>query len=221
MKKTIGMAIVGLLACAGLAGAQTTFDCATYGTGCNNAIPATGTSGDMNTSVITVPEGAACEGRRDVVVDVDVAIQYDHTWNGDLTVRLTGPGSEGPVSAELWSNVGGSSDDMNVVIDDQSENGPISGRVLDGSSRQPEGGAILCRFNGGPGAGDWELDINDNAGGDSGDLIAWSVTISCDRSRVDGCADDGGGKGGRGLGSWANNGRGNGEDLPPPGQRGR
>lgn len=217
MKKSIGLALAGILACAGLASAQVTFDCATYGTGCNNAIPATGTSGSMNTSVITVPDGAVCEGRRDVVVDVDVLVRYRHTFNGDLTVRLSGPGADGPVSVELWDSLGGSSNDMCVTIDDQADS-LMNGQVLDCSART--NGNLLCAFNGGSGEGDWELDIQDNFGGDAGALEEWSVTMSCERSREEGCVSDSD-KGGRGLGSWANNGRGNGDDLPPPGQRGR
>ena len=154
--------------------------------------------------------------------DVNVGVDYDHTWNGDLTVRVTAPDSgDGAVTVELFSGIGGSSDDMNVVIDDESENGPISGRVVDGSTRQPEGGPALCQMNGGSAVGEWSMDINDNAGGDSGTLNAWFVEVEClTKGKAPLCAGDDG-KGGRGLGSWANNGRGNGDDLPPRGQRGR
>ena len=217
MKKSFAIAFAGLLACAGLATAQT-FDCATYGTGCNNAIPAAGTAGDMNPSVISVPGAEACQGR-DVIVDVDVLVDYNHTFNGDLSVRLTSLDADGAdKTVTLWSNLGGSDNNMCVTIDDQAET-PMTGTVLDCSARTS--GNRLCAFNGASGAGDWQLDINDNAGGDSGALNAWAVTIACETSRDSGCSDAGGRKGGRGLGSWANNGRGNGDDLPPPGQRGR
>ena len=176
-------------------------------------------SGDMDTSFLTVPAGTDCDGRGKIF-DVDVALQYNHTFNGDLAVTVTGPDQgDGATTIELFSGIGGSSNDMNVEIDDQSENGPITGRVIDGSDRQAEGGAVLCKFNGQSATGDWAMDINDNAGGDSGNLTAWSVEIECQtKGKAPLCAGDDG-KGGRGLGSWANNGRGNGDDLPPRGQR--
>ena len=185
------------------------------------AIPVSGTSGDMDTSYLTIGDDNDCGGRGKVF-DVNVGVTYNHTFNGDLAVRVGGPDNgDGSLSVELFSGIGGSSNDMDVVIDDDSENGPITGAVNDGSSRQPESGAALCGFNGQSAVGDWSMDINDNAGGDLGSLNAWSVEIDCQtKGKAPLCSGDDG-KGGRGLGSWANNGRGNGDDLPPRGQRGR
>lgn len=186
-------------------------------------IPAAGTSGAMETSTITVADGICDDaGRNGSIADVEVEIDYDHTFNGDLDVRLTGPGGQ---SITLWTAVGGSLDDMFVTIDDEAASN-ITGRVLDGSARRPEGfparGNRMCELTFQDG-GDWGLDITDNLGGDSGMLNGWALIITCaDVGRKDqlpcGETPERERKG-RGLGSWANNGRGNGDDLPPPGQR--
>jgi subtilisin-like proprotein convertase family protein len=218
MKKTLILAAAGCLAVASVASAGIVN---VNSTDVPKAIPVMGTSGDMDTSFLTVGDDNDCGGRGKIF-DVNVALQYNHTFNGDLTVRVSGPDNgDGATTVELFSAIGGSSNDMDVEIDDQSENGPILGAVNDGSSRQPESGPALCAWNGGSAVGDWAMDIADNAGGDLGQLNAWSVTIDCQtKGKAPLCEGDDG-KGGRGLGSWANNGRGNGDDLPPRGQRGR
>lgn len=199
----------GALLIAGIASAQET---KTYSaTDLPNRIPASGTSGAMDPSTITIP-AEDCGGRRGKVHDINVGITYQHTFNGDLTVSLEGPNEK---SILLWDSVGGSSNDMNVVMDDEAGS-PMSGQVLDGSARQPT--EPLCTFDGLEPGGDWTLMIVDNFGGDSGQLTDWWVEVTCDSKKADSCAGDD--KVRRGGGSYANNGGGNGDQQAPPGQHG-
>lgn len=214
MKKSIALAVFGILALSGAAAAEVV----TYSaTDLPKRIPVSGTAGDMDPSVIVVPSDGPCSGRAKIF-DVNVGVALVHTFMGDLAVRVSHDGGSGEIGISLFSGIGGSLDDMNVVVDDQAD-APLTGRVIDGSSWQPEGGPALCGFNGGSAAGEWQMDINDNAGGDSGFLNEWYVEIDCQtKGKAPTCGGDGDRKG-RGLGSWANNGGGNGDDLPPPGQR--
>lgn len=165
------------------------------------------------TSTINVPAGDW--GGRDSVRDINVTINLFHTWDSDLTVSLTYP--NGTV-VPLWAGVGGSSDGFNVTIDDEAASN-ING--ISGTYRpQTYPTAQLCVFDGEAPAGTYTLTIQDTVGGDSGTLNNWSVTVEGDsghfRSTCEAATTDT--KGGRGLGSHANNGRGNGDDLAPPGQ---
>ena len=165
---------------------------------------------------LTVP--AADWGGRDTVRDVDCAVRLRHTWDSDLVVDLKGPTG---TTLNLWRNQGGSSDNFNVIIDDEASTN-MAGLVNDGSRRRPQGwpGEALCYFDGGEPAGTWSLIVTDQVGGDVGNVDAWSVTITAERGRFDGCAPEAS-KGGRGLGSSANNGGGNGDEgIAPPGQHG-
>ena len=76
----------------------------------------------------------------------------------------------------------------------------------------------LCALDGIPPDGTWTLRVDDTVGGDVGTINSWSLTVTGEEGRFkNDCAERE--RKGRGLGSWANNGGGNGDDLPPPGQR--
>ena len=77
---------------------------------CPLPIPATGTAGMMDTAIANVGITAQCE-----VVDVNVTLDLNHTWNADLDVDLTSP--EGTPS-RLFDDICGASDNMQVILDD-------------------------------------------------------------------------------------------------------
>ncbi|UCG33654.1 MAG: proprotein convertase P-domain-containing protein, partial [Phycisphaerales bacterium] len=93
-----------------------TFDCAAYGTGCENRIPATGDGGAgsfMTPSVITVPAGL---NPNCVIEDLDVSIMIEHAARGNLVVALQEPGG---TSVTLWNNVGATGNHFMVTVDDE------------------------------------------------------------------------------------------------------
>ena len=167
------------------------------------------------TSTIVVP--ASDFSAQDGVRDINVAINITHTWDSDLTVTLLGPdGTE----VGLWSNVGGSADNFNVTIDDEAAQNINATTGTFRPKTYPS--EALCEYDDKTPSGTWTLKIDDTVGGDSGMLNSWSITMvtNDDRYRAE-CAAGATVRVKRGLGSHANNGGGNGEDLPPPGQRGR
>ena len=208
MNKTkLAVAVLGL-ALAGVASAATV----TY-----NGTPFA--INDTSTSQGTLAVPAGDWGRRDTVRDVDCAVRLRHTWDSDLAVELKGPSA---ATVVLWANQGGASDNFNVIIDDEAATN-MAGWVNDGSSRRPQGfpGQAMCYFDGTSPAGTYTLIITDSVGGDFGTLDTWSVVLTAEGGRFDGCAPDLGKGGGGGLGSSANNGRGNGDEgIAPRGQHG-
>jgi hypothetical protein len=156
-----------------------TYSCATFGTGCNNTIPAGApvvTMGPMDPSFITVPPCLDCE-----IVDVNVAITITHSFRGDLDVTLTHVTSN--TSLLLWSQIGSAGQNFDVTLDDSAAvdiaAGPCNSFLQPcvGTFR-PQSPAMLSVFNGLNPEGAWRLDVFDNFGGDHGALVAWSLTIT-------------------------------------------
>ena len=96
-----------------------------------------------------------------------------HTWDSDLSFTLGH--LSGNVS--LITNRGGSGDNfINTRLND-SASSPISGGSAPFSSEyRPE--SPLSAFNGLSPNGDWILAITDDAGGDTGLLQAWCLTLT-------------------------------------------
>lgn len=205
--KTLAVAAVAALTAATVS-AQTTN---TY----NSAAPVPIIDLGTVSSPISVPAGDW--GGSDTIRDVNLTIDISHTWDSDVVATLEGPSGD---QVGLWSGVGGSADNFNVTIDDEATSN-MNATV--GTFRpQAYPGEALCRYDDMEPAGVWQLIIQDTVGGDSGMINSWSITIEGNDDRF--TNECGGGtetRRGRGLGSHANNGGGNGEDLPPPGQRGR
>ena len=125
-------------------------------------------NGDVTTSVINFANDF-------VINDVNVSVDIQHTWVGDLDITLTAP--DGTTTVELMpSGTCGNCDDMNVTFDDDAAN-PITGAAAPISGDfQPASGS-LSTFNGLQSAGDWTLTITDNANQDGGNLLSWSLQL--------------------------------------------
>jgi len=126
-------------------------------------------AGTTTNSVISYPADIA-------VNDVNVTVNIEHSWIGDLTITLIAPDNTQVVLAD---GVCGNCDDMiNVTFDDEAAN-PISGAVdpITGSY-QPEGN--LSDFDGLSTIGDWILRIVDNANEDGGQLLDWTLQLCGD-----------------------------------------
>ncbi|MEL6811735.1 MAG: proprotein convertase P-domain-containing protein, partial [Bacteroidota bacterium] len=110
-----------------------------------------------------------------VIEDVNVSVNIEHTWVGDLTIELIAPDN---TTVLLADGVCGDCDDMVVTFDDEATD-PITGATdpIVGTF-QPEGS--LADFNGLASNGDWTLRITDNANQDGGQLLDWTLQICGD-----------------------------------------
>jgi len=141
--------------------------CASQGNDTN--FPVGPDAGAVTNSVISYATDIA-------VNDVNVNLNLEHTWVGDLTITLIAPDNTQVVLAD---GVCGDCDDMiDVTFDDEAAN-PISSATdpITGSY-QPEGN--LSDFDGLSTIGDWTLRIVDNANQDGGQLLDWTLQLCGD-----------------------------------------
>jgi len=108
------------------------------------------------------------------IVDLDVLVDITHTWDSDLSVYLTSP--LGTI-VELFSGVGGSSDDFTAtVLDDEAADLITDGTAPFTGSWQPTG--TLSDFDGEDPYGYWQLEIYDAYYGDTGTLNDWYLIFN-------------------------------------------
>jgi hypothetical protein len=138
----------------------------------NSAIPATGLG---VASSINVPVGGT-------VTDVNISITGLHTWVGDVAWTLT-KGATNRVMINRVTNGGGgcSGDNFGVTLDDESAGGAVQGQCAGGvpsvgGNRTPN--ATLNVFDGVAMGGNWTLQPNDLAAGDSGTFQQWCITVA-------------------------------------------
>ncbi len=135
------------------------------GGGSGTLIPPSGTSGTTEVTVEIFDTGT--------VNDLDVRIFLFHTWDADLDIYLISPSG---TTVELSTDNGGSGDDyIDTYFDDEALVPITSGSAPFTGSFRPEGN--LSDFDGEPIEGIWTLRIEDDTGGDRGQLIAWSLHI--------------------------------------------
>lgn len=134
------------------------------------AIPDADSSGVV--SVINVAEFGP-------VVDLDLALEIEHTNNGDLEVTLEHLG----VSATLISRPGGGANDndgLDVNLNDEAQvsiaTADSGGGVLTGQFRpSPD---ALSVFDGMPKSNDWVLTVRDLNGGNVGQILSWQLRMA-------------------------------------------
>ena len=111
-----------------------------------------------------------------IVNDVNVTINATHTWVGDIDIKLIAPDNSQVI---LFDRSGGSGDNLtNTTFDDEATTPIASGTPPYTGVFQPEGN--LSDFDGLSSAGNWTLRITDNAGGDGGTLLNWTLQICGD-----------------------------------------
>jgi subtilisin-like proprotein convertase family protein len=124
-------------------------------------------SGTITNSIITMTND-------DIIYDLNVTINLNHTYDGDLDIFLIAP--DGTTKVELTSDNGGSGEDfIDTVFDDEATMSILDGTAPFTGTFKPEGN--LADFNGFSSLGDWTLEITDDAGGDSGTFNSWSLEI--------------------------------------------
>jgi subtilisin-like proprotein convertase family protein len=127
-------------------------------------------NGDVTNSIITIADDVNIE-------DVNVTINIDHTYVGDLDISLIGP--DGTTEVVLVDRVGSNGDNFtNTTFDDAAATSINSASAPFTGTFSPDGS--LADFNGMQSAGDWTLQITDNANLDGGTLLNWSIQICTD-----------------------------------------
>ena len=123
-------------------------------------------AGTITESTITFTDDFA-------VNDVNVIVNLDHTYDGDLDIKLRGPNNAEVV---LSDRHGGSGENYtNTVFDDEATNPIANGSAPFTGSFQPDGN--LSDFDGLQSIGDWTLVITDNANIDGGTLLDWTLQL--------------------------------------------
>lgn len=130
------------------------------------AIPEGGGTSGVTVSTLSVATGGT-------IADVNVLnLIGTHTFMGDLDFNVDSP--EGS-SVQIMERRCGTAEDFDLNLDDEAAPGDWPCPPTDGGTYQPTN--PLAAFNGEDSTGTWILTINDNAGGDSGELGSWSLEI--------------------------------------------
>ena len=138
---------------------------------------------DNNTVTSTIDVSGLPQGA--VIADVDLVLDIDHTWIGDLTVEVENPDG---VVGRYWDRNCAFTDNLKVTFDDEDPdcvNACAAYTV--GNVLRP----IACLlplnvgdvnfmdiFDGGSANGTWTLSVSDGAGGDQGTITGWSLIIT-------------------------------------------
>ncbi|KTE03738.1 proprotein convertase, P [Sphingopyxis sp. H038] len=157
----------------------------------SNPAAAQTTTSYSNTATGTISETAtACAspmvrnftvGANAQVTDVNIGVQFTHSYRGDVRATLVSPGG---TVVNLITNVGTSADNLNVLFDDSAAASISTHTSNDNSAAappyqrtfRPEGS--LASFNGQGSAGTWQLTICDSLNGDSGNFTRTDLTLT-------------------------------------------
>jgi len=120
-------------------------------------------------------------GASETITDLDVVLDIDHTWVGDMQITLESPAGTQVLIFD-GSTDGCSGDNIMDIYDDESANPlacvPASGDAFPLSDYIPSN--ALSAFDNEDTSGNWTLFIEDTAGGDTGTLNSWSLNYSFD-----------------------------------------
>jgi len=146
-------------------------NCDTYNSTENNInIPSSGGSDHVVTSTLTITDNIS-------ITDINVTANIEHTWAGDIEIKLTSPnGTDVIITAHNTCNDG--TNDIFVTYNDQAS-GPVDCSTTSpaiGGNIQPEN--PLSAFNGESSLGDWILTVTDDyALADGGTFQNFSLEI--------------------------------------------
>lgn len=130
----------------------------------NAAIPDNDPTGLTDT--ITLP----AEVLGGTIADVDVEVELDHSWIGDLQIDLT----TNFTTATVFLDECGSEDNLHYTFDD-------SGAAIDCANSDANAVVVptqaLSVLNGSMVSAEWTLSVEDQAAADTGTLTQWCVSI--------------------------------------------
>ena len=105
--------------------------------------------------------------------DINVLIDIQHTWVGDLVISLIGP--RGARVLLVGSEGGGADNFRATILDDEAASDIEDARAPFRGVFRPEGS--LADFDGRDPNGTWTLEIKDEAFADGGRLRLWAMEI--------------------------------------------
>ena len=105
----------------------------------------------------------------------NVTINLTHTWDSDLEIDLISP--DGTVW-DLSSDNGGSGDNYTNTVFMDGNPSITTGAVPFTGTFEAEQGPFAVGFDGDTADGNWTLSICDDAGGDSGTLLSFTITFN-------------------------------------------
>jgi len=121
------------------------------------------------------------------ISDLDVDVKINHTWFGDLIVIVEHDGISVTIidrpGVPVLSTVGCAADNPDLILDDE---GVSLVEDLCGATTVPPSppnyipNNALSAFDGMNPNGDWTISVSDNAGGDTGTLVRWSLHVGTD-----------------------------------------
>ena len=158
----------------------------TIGFVCNNASAAPGSAiddglganqpGPTTTEIINFANSI-------VINNMKVSVETDHTWIGDLTLRIKHPDN---TQITLWSRCCNNPrrTGLNATFQDGAPQpvcaSPVTGAMQSGTATATTfTPTLLSVFNGKPSAGNWTLTAFDNYNGDTGNIVAWGIDFGC------------------------------------------
>ena len=133
-------------------------------------------NGELITS-LTLPANEPLQG-------MEVSVEIDHTYIGDLTIVLTSPDGISVTLVDRIGAAGGgfgcSGDDLDLVLTDQADNPYAALEATCNATGTAAAGTFqpiqpLSAFNGVAPGGEWTLTVTDNAGFDTGVLVNWAI----------------------------------------------
>ncbi len=153
-----------------------------------------GSLGSMGSGSTSVPGG---EPGGDFISDISLDMNLNHTWVGDLTIKLEGPGGlvtlmsrpgfaepadDGSGCCGFGSDVFSTqtfSDAASASAEDFGGNDPVP----PGSMWNPHGGvlgdtSLMDTFGGTNAVGNWTLYVGDGALQDTGDVSEWALNLT-------------------------------------------
>lgn len=115
------------------------------------------------------------------VSDVNIGVQFAHTYRGDIRATLTSPAG---TVVDLITNVGASANNLNVLFDDGAATSIATHNANDSTATAPPyqrtfaPQGSLAVFNGQASAGTWQLSICDSLNGDAGTFTRADLTLT-------------------------------------------
>ncbi len=135
----------------------------------SNSFPIGPDAGTVTTSIINVTDSFT-------VNDANVTVNLDHTFDGDIDIKLVSPTGTQVILSNR--NGGSGANYTDTTFDDQGTNTINSGTPPFTGTFVPD--EPLSNFNNEQSSGDWSLIITDNAGQDGGTLFNWTLQLCGD-----------------------------------------
>ncbi|MCB9256007.1 MAG: choice-of-anchor D domain-containing protein [Chitinophagales bacterium] len=112
------------------------------------------------------------------IADINVFVSIEHTWRSDLHIELESP--SGTIAQLFNGSNSGSENNLEVIFDDAGTGISATSHTIDGIADETIISDVdpLSVFNGESSDGIWTLRVCDDASGDIGFLVDWSLDIT-------------------------------------------